>query len=126
MVLFHRKCEVTVATDMGMKLNPALDTALYVPHAASIQPQLMTRAYAEAARKLGAHIFEHTEVTGLQQHSGKVIGIQTAQGKAISCNHVVIATGAWSAHIGNWLGLTIPVIPVRGQILSLRQPVASS
>ncbi len=105
-------------------LNPALDTALYVPHAASIRPQLMTRAYAEAARKLGAHIFEHTEVTGLQQHSGKVIGIQTAQGEAISCNHVVIATGAWSAHIGNWLGLTIPVIPVRGQILSLRQPVA--
>ena len=39
----------------------------------------MIRAYAQAARKLGAHIYEHTEVTGLQQLSGKVIGIQTAQ-----------------------------------------------
>jgi glycine oxidase len=82
----------------------------------------MTRAYAEAARKSGALFYEHTEVTGLQQGSGRVVGIQTAQGQTIHCNRVVIATGAWSAHIGSWLGLTIPVFPARGQILSLRQP----
>jgi glycine oxidase len=103
-------------------LNPAIDAALYVPHAASIRPRLMTRAYAKAARKLGADIYEHTEVTGLQQHAGKVIGIQTARGESIGCQRVVIATGAWSAQIGSWLGLSIPVIPARGQILSLRQP----
>jgi glycine oxidase len=103
-------------------LNPALDAALYIPHATSIRPRLMTRAYAEAARKLGAHIYEHTEVTGLQQHAGKVIGVQTGQGETIACQRVVIATGAWSAQIGSWLGLTIPVVPARGQILSLRQP----
>lgn len=102
-------------------LNPALDAALYVPHATSIRPRLMTRAYAEAARKSGAHIHEHTEVTGLQQHAGKVIAIQTAQGETIECQRVVIATGAWSAHSGSWLGLSIPVVPARGQILSLRQ-----
>ncbi len=34
----------------------------------------------------------------------------------------MIATGAWSAHIGSWLDLTIPVFPARGQILSLEQP----
>ncbi len=86
-------------------LHHAIDAALYVPEAASIRPRLMTRAYAEAAQKAGAHFYEHTEVTGLQQHSGKVIGIQTAQGQTISCDCVVIATGAWSAHIGSWLGL---------------------
>jgi glycine oxidase len=102
-------------------LNSAIDTALYVPEAANIRPRLMTRAYAEAASKYGAHFYEHTEVTGLQQRSGKVIGIQTAQGETIACNRVVIAMGAWSAHIGSWLGLTIPVFPARGQILSLRQ-----
>jgi glycine oxidase len=103
-------------------LNAAIDAALYIPHAASIRPLLMTRAYAEAARKSGAHIYEHTEVTGLQQRSGKVVGVQTAQGETIGCNRIVIATGAWSAQIGSWLGLTIPVVPARGQILSLRQP----
>ncbi len=103
-------------------LNPALDAALYVPHATSIRPRLMTRAYAESARKLGTHIYEHTEVTGLQHHAGRVMGVQTAQGETIGCQRVVIAAGAWSAHIGSWLGLNIPVVPARGQILSLRQP----
>ena len=103
-------------------LHHTLDTALYVPEAVSIRPRLMTRAYAEAARKSGTIFYEHTEVTGLQQHSGRVVGIETAQGQTIHCNRVVIATGAWSPHIGSWLGLTIPVFPARGQILSLRQP----
>ena len=103
-------------------LNPAIDAALYVPHAASIRPLLMTRAYAEAAGRSGAQILEHTEVTGLQQLSGRVTDIQTAQGETINCNYVVIAAGAWSAQIGKWLDLTIPVFPARGQILSLRQP----
>ncbi len=106
-------------------LHHIFDTALYVPEAASIRPRLMTRAYAEAARKSGADFYEHTEVTGLKQHSGKVIGVQTAQGQIISCDYVVIATGAWSAHIGSWLGLTIPVFPARGQILSLKQPATA-
>jgi glycine oxidase len=103
-------------------LHHTFDVALYVPEAASIRPRLMTRAYAEAARKSGADFYEHTEVTGLQQNSGRVVGIQTAQGQTISCDRVVIATGAWSAHIGGWSGLTIPVFPARGQILALRQP----
>ncbi len=103
-------------------LDPTLDTALYIPEAASIRPRLMTRSYAEAARKSGANFYEHTEVIGLKLGSGKVVGIETAQGQTIQCNRVVIATGAWSAHIGSWLGLTIPVFPARGQILSLKQP----
>jgi glycine oxidase len=103
-------------------LHHALDTALYLPQVASIRSRLMTRAYAEAARKSGTIFYEHTEVTGLQQGSGRVVGIETAQGQTIHCNRVVIATGAWSAHIGSWLGLTIPVFPARGQILSLIQP----
>jgi len=103
-------------------LPPEIDAALSIPHAASIRPSLMTRAYAEAARKLGAQFYEHTEVTGFQQSDGRVTGVQTKQGETIDCARVVIATGAWSAQVGSWLGLDIPVFPARGQILSLRQP----
>lgn len=103
-------------------LHYTFDAALFLPEAASIRPRLMTRAYAEAARKFGAKFYEHTEVTGLKQDSGKVIGIQTVQGRTIPCDYVVVAAGAWSEHVGSWLGLNIPVFPARGQILSLRQP----
>src|SRR5579884_65366 len=103
-------------------LHPAFKRALYIPHAASIRPSLMTMAYAEAARKNGVQILEHTEVIGLEQNSERVTGIEIATGEMIECKQVVIAAGAWSEHIGRWLGLSIPVFPARGQILSLRQP----
>ncbi len=103
-------------------LNPSIDAALYIPHATSIRPRLVTQAYAEAARRLGARILERTEVTGFEQSSGKVTGVQIAQGETIGCDSVIIATGAWSEQVGNWLGLSIPVFPARGQILALKQP----
>ncbi len=106
-------------------LHPEIDAALSIPHAASIRPRLMTRAYAEAARKLGAEFYEQREVTGFRQSDGKVTGVETRQGgeeEIIDCERVVIATGAWSAQVGCWLGLDIPVFPARGQILSLKQP----
>jgi glycine oxidase len=103
-------------------LNPTIEGALYIPHATSIRPRLVTRAYAEAARKLGTQIYEHCEVTGFECSDGKVTAVQTAQGENIACQRVVIATGAWSAQIGNSLGLSIPVVPARGQILALKQP----
>jgi len=103
-------------------LNPEIATALSIPHAASIRPRLMTRAYAEAARRLGALISEQTEVIGFQYSGSKVTAIQTKQGEVIACERVVIAAGAWSAQVGSWLGLAIPVFPARGQILSLWQP----
>ena len=103
-------------------LNPSIDAALYIPHATSIRPRLVTQAYAEAARRQGADIREQTEVTGFEHSSGKVTGVQTAQGGTIGCDSVIVATGAWSEQIGDWLGLNIPVFPARGQILSLKQP----
>ncbi|GHO62762.1 hypothetical protein KSC_016540 [Ktedonobacter sp. SOSP1-52] len=75
-------------------LNPAITAALYVPYATSIRPRLATRAYTEAARKLGARIYEHTEVTGIHHTSGAMTGIRTARGETIDCDLLVIATGA--------------------------------
>jgi glycine oxidase len=102
-------------------LTSTTGSALYVSHACSIRPRQVTRAYAEAARKLGAHIYEQTEVTGFVKSGQSVTGVRTAQGETIGCKRVVIATGAWSAQIGEWLDLDIPVFPARGQILSLQQ-----
>lgn len=103
-------------------LSSTFDTALYVPHATSIRPRLVTTAYATAARKLGAQLYEHCEVVGIQQDASRVVAVRTVQGETIACQRLVIATGAWSAQVGDWLGLSIPVVPSRGQILSLRQP----
>lgn len=104
------------------RLAPEVQAALYVPLEGSFRPSGVTRAYASAARRLGAQFYEHTEMSGIQYTDSRVTGVQTAQGETISCNHLVIATGAWSARCGEWLKLSLPVSPMRGQILALQQP----
>ncbi|HZR42309.1 MAG TPA: glycine oxidase ThiO [Ktedonobacteraceae bacterium] len=104
------------------RLADDVKAAIYAPLEGSFRPAGVTRAYAGAARRMGARFYDHTEVVGIQRNGSRVIGVQTAQGEVISCNHLVIAAGAWSAQCGEWLGFSIPVSPMRGQILSLRQP----
>lgn len=103
-------------------LGADVKAAVFVEGEASIKAPAVTRAYAEAARRLGARFALSTEVTSIVLSDSRVSGVKTAQGETIGCQQLVIAAGAWSARCGEWLGLTIPVSPMRGQILALRQP----
>ncbi|HEY4383014.1 MAG TPA: glycine oxidase ThiO [Ktedonobacteraceae bacterium] len=103
-------------------LYAGAEAAIFAPQEASLKPELLTRAYAEAARKLGARFYEHTEVTGIVRSASRVTGVKTASGETITGSHLVIAAGAWSAHCGEWLDVPLPVSPLRGQILALKQP----
>jgi glycine oxidase len=110
------------AWEMTPMLTPQVLGAAYAPQAGSISAPAMTRAYAGAARNLGAAISEHLQVTGFTTHASRVTGVQTVGGETIACNHLVIAAGSWSRNCGAWLGVDIPVHPAKGQILALRQP----
>ena len=103
-------------------LAETVEAAVYASQEGSIKAEGMTRAYAGAARHLGARFLEHTEVTGIEQHGSRVTGLRTAGGETITCSQLIIAAGAWSAQVCEWLGFTIPVQPARGQILALAQP----
>lgn len=110
------------AREMAPVLAPQVLGAAYAPQVGSISAPAMTRAYAEAARSLGAVISEHLPITGFATQGARVMGVQTGRGEMIACTHVVIAAGSWSTACGAWLGVDIPVHPARGQILALRQP----
>jgi len=103
-------------------LAPDICAAIYVPEESQVKAPQLVNAFAQAASKLGATFYSHREIVGIQRHNARVIGIQTAQGETIACDHLIIAAGAWAARCGAWLNLTLPVSPLRGQILSLRQP----
>jgi glycine oxidase len=103
-------------------LTPDMSAAIYVPEESQIKAPQVVKAFAQAAANQGAEFYSHTEVVGIQTEKAKVTAVHTAQGQTISCNHFVIAAGAWAAHCGTWLNIALPVIPQRGQILTLRQP----
>jgi sarcosine oxidase subunit beta len=96
-------------------LNPALFGCLYMPLRAQADPVKATRALASAAERQGARVLTHHEVTSIQGLGDDGYQIQTAHG-ALRAGTLVIAAGAWCAAVGAWLGLRIPIVPVRGQM----------
>lgn len=72
-------------------------------------------AYAGAAKKRGASVFEHTKVEALGQteNGWKVI---TDRG-TISCEHVVNAAGLWAKQVGRMAGIELPVSPLKHHYL---------
>ncbi len=93
----------------------------YSPQDAHVDPFYLNLAFAKAASKLGAMALLETEVTGIIMKSNTVLGVETNKGK-IEAPLVINAAGAWAAQIGRMVGLELPIIPRRGQIV-ISEPV---
>src|SRR6266566_3992997 len=105
-------------------LSSGLQGAVSIADEAQVVPVQLVEAYAQAALNLGALLYTHTEVVALQRAAvgNRITGIWTNQGDLLSCNQLIIAAGAWSAHCGTWLDVTLPVRPVRGELIAFQQP----
>lgn len=105
-------------------LYAGLHGAISIAEEAQVVPVQFVQAFAQAALNLGALFYTHTEVVALHRtESGKrIAGIWTDQGDLLTCNQLIIAAGAWSAQCGTWLDVTLPVRPVRGELLAFQQP----
>ncbi|WJY21554.1 FAD-dependent oxidoreductase [Fontisubflavum oceani] len=72
-------------------------------------------AYAGAAKKNGASVFEHTKVEELIQTAD---GWQVVTDKGtITCEHVVNAGGLWAKQVGRMAGIELPVSPLKHHYL---------
>lgn len=72
------------------------------------------------AQKLGAKIFHHTEVKGIEVQGGKVKGVITDKG-TIQTETVVNAAGSWGSFIGEMVGLKVPITPFQLAMLVTEQ-----
>jgi D-amino-acid dehydrogenase len=114
-------CEVTPpqATDLFPPLGP-VRRALHNPAAARIDGRLITAALLEAALRRGLRRLDAT-ATSLRLSGDRLLGVDSDAG-TVSCGAVAVAGGAWSPTFGEQLGITIPVQPVKGQIVHLQLP----
>ncbi|GCE23657.1 glycine oxidase ThiO [Dictyobacter kobayashii] len=102
-------------------LAPNVCSAVYVPEEAQINAAQLVQAFALAASKLGAQLHTQTPVTTLLHEDKKIVGIMTAQGDIVTCNHLVLTMGAWSTHLTSSIGIDLPVRPIQGQMIALPQ-----
>jgi dimethylglycine dehydrogenase len=113
--------DVKILTPAGVKEAwPLCETdglvgAIQHPQDGYIQPADLTQALAFGARALGAEIYRHTAVTGIERKGGYWL-VKTVNGE-IQCEHVVSASGSFARRTGAMVGLEIPVIPVEHQYI---------
>jgi glycine oxidase len=104
-------------------LAPTLRLALDVPDDHSIDPRRLTEALAVALLRAGGELSTDEEVASLLVEDGAVRGVALADGNRVCAEHVVVAAGVWSGAIaGLPPDATMPVRPVKGQIIALHDP----
>jgi glycine oxidase len=104
-------------------LSPAVRLALDVPADHAADPRALTAALVAAVERGGGTIRPHTEVSEVVVEMGRVRGVRLATGEVIEADHVVVAAGSWSGSIGGLPeNARVPVRPVKGQTLRLRDP----
>jgi sarcosine oxidase subunit beta len=108
------------------RLSPLVDTggllgAAYSPTDGHCTPESVVLGYASAARRAGATLVPHCAVTGIDVRDGRIAAVRTEAG-TVRTDAVVCAAGAWSAEVGSWAGVDLPVTPLRRQVL-VTEPV---
>ncbi len=86
-----------------------ITAGLYWPDDGDVDPSSITQAMAIGAKKHGAELNTHTQVTGIQQKPSGEWVVETDKG-AITCEWVVNAAGLWAPQVAKMVGLEIPSI----------------
>ena len=93
---------------------------VYTEGVADLDPYRFMLALAKAAEQHGASVVTG-RATGLTRERGRVTGVTLDDGE-IATEHVVLAMGPWAEAAATWVGSTVPIRPLKGQILRLRAP----
>jgi glycine oxidase len=112
-------------------LAPTVRLAMEAPNDHSVDPRAALRALRDECEHAGVRIEEHVEVSGVEIDASdtRVLGVRIGGergGESVAAGDVVIALGAWSA-LADGLppDAQVPVRPVRGQVLRLRDPAGA-
>ena len=95
--------------------------AAYEPESGFADPYLTTTGFANAARRLGAQLFQGTEVTDILTEEDRVVGVETTRGR-ISTPMVVNAAGPWGSIVAARAGVEIKLTIKHHQVAVVGVP----
>ena len=114
------KTRVVDPTEIGV-LVPELNTSGVVggsfhPGDGIIFPWAVVFGLAKRCVELGVDVRTFTAANGFEASGGRVRAVQTTRGR-VTCDWVVNAAGCWSHEVADLLGVKLPNLPVRHEIL---------
>jgi sarcosine oxidase subunit beta len=93
----------------------------YEPESGYADPYLTVNAYAQAARRHGATVFQDKEVTKIRRQGERIIGVE-AGGEIFDTESILNAAGAWGSGVANLAGADVPINACRVQVAFFRRP----
>ena len=103
-------------------LAPGVAGGFDVPGEAEVDPRATLAALRAAASAAGVRISEGTRAEGLQIEHGSVAGVELPGGEGLRASRVLVATGARAGERLHGAPDSVPVRPIKGEILRLRAP----
>jgi glycine oxidase len=113
------------ARELEPALAPTLRLALEAPEDHSVDPRIVMVALRRACLAAGVQVRERSPVAAIELNGGtaRASGVVLEDGERLRAGSVVLAAGPWAGEIaGLPRGSGVPVRPVKGQILRLRDP----
>ena len=97
-------------------LSPSLHGAWRCPIEAIVNPYLMTLGLIDGAVAGGARTFWQTRPRGFDLAGSRIVAMDTDAGR-VRAEQFVFAAGVWSEALGRQVGIALPVIPRRGELV---------
>ncbi len=103
------------------RVGPSVTAGLLADRSGEVEPYKFTLALWQAAERAGA-VMRNAEVTAVTRAAGNISGVVLGNGEVIEAEAFVLAAGPWMGKATEWLGIDIPISPLKGQILRLKAP----
>ncbi len=102
-------------------IHPGLGECLGALHCRTdgqINSSQWVHALAEASRRKGVRFLDHVASVEFVRDGRRVAGVRTKE-DLIAADHVLLAAGAWTSFLLDALGISLPLEPVKGQLMVL-------
>jgi glycine oxidase ThiO len=109
-------CDLPTLLNLQPNLSPEVTGGWWFPEDGQVNNQAIAKALRVAVQALGVTLCEGITVQQINHDGQQITGVETAQG-IYEADCYLLAAGAWTGSL-----LSIPVVPRKGQMLSLRSP----
>ena len=107
--------------NLESRVSPEVLGATY-QEGADMESYRFALALVQAAEKKGAEV-RSGEVIGLTRNGTKATALELSS-RSIHGEHIILAMGPWAGMASSWLGVPVPVRPLRGHAQWVRMPGA--
>jgi glycine oxidase len=109
------------ARELEPRMGIETQAAAWLPEVAQVRNPRFAEALREMLENNGAEIRSDCAALGWVREGGRVSAVRTREGD-ISADCFVVASGAWTGDLLEPTGLSLPIEPVRGQMIVFRGP----